>query len=129
MKAVLRKYNRVSCLFQAVQQGTQTHHGVAVQISGWLVHDDDLGLHGANRCNGNQLLLPARKREYLPIQQTLDIHLAAYSFHPFLHHRAFHRNVLHAEYNLIRGICGKELAAGVLEHTAHHRTKLVNRHF
>ena len=116
-------------LFQAVQQGTQTHHGVAVQVGGWLVHDNGLGLHGADRSNGDQLFLPTGKREDTPIQQALDVHLTANSFYPLLHHRPLQRNILHAKDDLIRGICGKELAAGILEHTAHHRTKLVNRHF
>ena len=129
MKAVLREYNCVPCLFQTVQQSAQTNHGVAVQVGGWLVHDNDLGFHGADRSNGNQLLFPTGKWEDTPIQQALDVHLAEHSPHPLLHRRAFQRNILHAKDNLIRGICGKELAAGVLEHAAHHRTKLVNRHF
>ena len=116
-------------LFQAVQQGAQTHHGVTVQVGGWLVHDDDLGFHGANRSDSNQLLLSTGEREDSPVQQALEVHLAAHSFYPLLHHRSFQGNILYAKNDLIRGICGKELAAGVLEHASHHRTKLVNRHF
>ena len=116
-------------LFQAVQQGAQTHHSVTVQVGGWLVHDDDLGFHGANRSDGNQLFLPAGKREDSPVQQALKVHLATHSLHPLLHHRLLHGNILHAKNDLICGICGKKLAAGVLEHASHHRTKLVNRHF
>ena len=116
-------------LFQAVQQGAQTHHGVAVQVGGWLVHNNNFRLHGADRSDGNQLFLPAGKREDSPIQQALEVHLAAHSFYPLLHHRSLQGNILHAKNDLICGICGKKLAAGVLKYAAHHRTKLVNRHF
>ena len=116
-------------LLQTVQQNAQTHHGIAVQVGRWLVHDNDLWLHGADRSNGNQLFLPAGKREYPPIQQALDVHLTAHSFYPLLHHRLLKRNILHAQDNLVRGVCGKKLAAGILKHASHHRTKLVNRHF
>ena len=122
METVFRQDNGMPGCFQPVEQRAQPRHGVAVQVRGRLIHDDDLWLHGADGRKGDKLLFPAGQMEYPAVEQPADVHLRAYCLYPLPHDRARQWDVLHPQCDLVGRIGGKRLAARVLKYAAHHRT-------
>ena len=88
--------------------------GNGVKLAGGLVQDQDLGLHGHDRGQVQQLLLPAGELRHIPVKPALDAEIAGHLRHTQAHGFLVAAQALQAEGQLVPDLIGNDLAVRVL---------------